>query len=224
LRNHVRERDYIGFLWARATALGSLRKGSRKRPALLVDVALVGSSLVAAVGAVVFAASMLVEGDHRPKVYGLQYLAIFAQPHGAVKAVPAAPTPVPLPYPIPAAGPIDMTSSGSISPIAPSHGAIDPMPAGSIGAAAPTGAASFTLVSAHPDLVWLRQGTRIFAVRAGDEIPGVGRVKEIAQREGRWVLVGADGGALLTSGAAGESDASFARSPFMRPMIFGAED
>jgi hypothetical protein len=125
---------------------------------------------------------------------------------------------------MPAAGPIDMTPFGSISPVAPPHATIDPSPAGSIGAAAPTGASSFALVAAHADLAWLRQGMRIFAVRPGDEIPGVGRVKEIAQRQGHWALVGADGGALLTGGAAGESEASSARSPFARPMIFGADN
>ena len=218
-----RARDFIGSFWARAALRGSLIGRPHKLPALLVDVALIGSSLVAAAGAVVFAGSMLVEGDHRPRVNGLQYLAIFAQPHGAAKSVPAPPAPA-QPVPIPAAGPVDMTPFGSINPVAPSHASIDPSPAGSIGAAAPTGAASFALVSAHADLAWLRQGTRIFAVRPGDEIPSVGRVKEIAQRQGRWALLGADGGALLTGGAAEESEASSTRSPFARPMIFGADN
>ncbi len=223
MSDHARARDYIGSFWARAALRESLTGRPRKLAALLVDVALVGSSLVAAAGAVVFAGSMLVEGDHRPKVNGLKYLAIFAQPHGAAKSVPIPQAPA-QPLPIPAAGPIDMTPFGSISSVAPPHARIDSVPAGSIGAAAPTGAASFALVAAHADLAWLRQGVRIFAVRPGDEIPGVGRVKEIAQRQGHWALVGADGGALLTGGAAGEGDASSTRSPFARPMIFGADN
>jgi hypothetical protein len=225
LSDHARARDPIGSFWARAAARGSLTGRARTLPTLVVDVALVGSSLVAAVGAVVFAGSMLVEADHRPKVNGLQYLAIFAQPHGAFTPVPAAPAPArALPRPIPADGPVDMTPFGSIGSVAPSHAAIDPMPAGSIGAAAPTGAAGYAFVAAHADLAWLRQGMRIFAVRPGDEIPGIGRVKQIAHREGHWALVGADGAALLIGGAHGASDTSSARSPFARRMIFGADN
>jgi hypothetical protein len=225
LSDHTRARDYIGSFWARAAARGSLTGGARKLPTLLVDVALVGSSLVAAVGAVVFAVSMLVEGDHRPKVNGLQYLAIFAQPHGTPKPSPAAPAPAPaLPRPISGAGPIDMTPFGSIGPVAPSRARNDPAPAGSIGAAAPTDAAGYALVAAHDDLAWLRQGMRIFAVRPGDEIPGVGRVEQIAQRGGHWTLVGGDGKTLLTGGALGAGDASSARSPFARPMIFSGDN
>jgi len=220
LSDHARARDYIGSFWARAALRGSLDGAARRLPAILVDVALVGSSLVAAAGAILFAGSMLIERDPRPKVNGLQYLAIFAQPHGAAKPAQAAPAPV-SPRPIPEAGPIDMTPFGSIGQVAPPRAANDAIAPGSIGAAAPTGPAGYSLVAAQPDLAWLRQGMRIFAVRPGDEIPGVGRVEEITQREGDWALIGAGGAAMLTGRA---SDASSVRPQFRRPMIFGADN
>ena len=219
MSDHARARDHIGTFWARAALRGSLDGAARRLPAILVDVALVGSSLVAAAGAIAFAGSMLIEGDHRPKVNGLQYLAIFAQPHGAVKPSQAA-API-APVPVPAAGPIDMTPFGSIGPVAPPRASEDEAAPGSIGAAAPTGAAGYSLVAAQPDLAWLRQGMRIFAVRRGDDVPGVGGVKEIAQRGGQWALIGAGGATMLTGGASATLPA---RSSFGRPMIFGADN
>ena len=166
MSDHARTREYIGSVWARAALRGSLDGAARRLPAILVDVALVGSSLVAAAGAIAFAGSMLIEGDHRPKVNGLQYLAIFAQPHGAVKpsqaAAPAAPVPVP------AAGPIDMTPFGSIGPVAPPRASEDEAAPGSIGAAAPTGGPG-DLRAALRDLPPLIKGYLRLGARFGPE-------------------------------------------------------
>jgi hypothetical protein len=166
--------------------------------ARLVDIALVGAGFATAAASVVFAGAMLMRGDHAPAINGLQYLAIFARPRGAVK-----PTEDVAP-----ARPVDFAGA-----------TIDPAPVGSIGAAAPTAAAGYSLVAAQPDFAWIRDGERIFAVRPGDVAPRLGRVVAITRRDGRWILVGEGGVTLLSSGdPAPNADP---RATFGRRMIFG---
>jgi hypothetical protein len=65
--------------------------------ARLVDVALVSAGFATALGSVVFAGAMLMRGNHAPNVNGLEYLAIFGRPGGAVRpsvGVGVDPTPV----------------------------------------------------------------------------------------------------------------------------------
>jgi len=172
------------------------RWASRALLAIGVDAALVGAGLAAAAGAVVFAGFMIAEGDHKPDVPGQKYLAIFAQPRmaGRVAEEPAA-----------SAGP-------------PARGGLDMAPVGAIGAA------GFSLAAAQPGVAWLRQGRRIVAVKVGDVAPGLGRIAEIVQRDGRWYLIGDSGAALLSSEPAAPREASPRRAPFGRPMIFGDEE
>ena len=84
--------------------LGGFPALLRDRRALLgiaIDAALVGAGLAMAAGAIGFAGVMVVEGNHRPDVFGLKYLAIYAQPRRAAKpAGETGPSPEP-----PALGP-----------------------------------------------------------------------------------------------------------------------
>jgi hypothetical protein len=68
--------------------LGGFPALLRDRRALLgiaIDAALVGAGLAMAAGAIGFAGLMVVEGNHKPDVFGLKYLAIYAQPRRAAK-------------------------------------------------------------------------------------------------------------------------------------------
>ena len=179
-----------------------VRWASRALLAIGVDAALVGAGLAAAAGAVVFAGVMIAGGDHKPDVPGQKYLAIFAQPR---KAGRVAEDPPP-----------------TLAP--PARGGLDMAPVGAIGAAATIGAAGFSLIGAQPGVAWLRQDRRVVAVRVGDVAPGLGRIVEIVQRDGRWYLIGDSGAALLSSEPAAPRRASPRRAPFGRPMIFGDEE
>ena len=179
--------------------LGGFPALLRDRRALLgiaIDAVLVGAGLAMAAGAIGFAGLMVVEGNHKPDVFGLKYLAIYAQPRRTAK--PAGET-----------GP---------SPKPPARGGIDMSPVGSIGAAPPATVGGF--VSAQPGLAWLREGSRIVAVRPGDVRAGLGRIIAVAQRDGRWFLIGEAGTALLSSEPPAAKEGS-ARAPFNRRMIFG---
>ena len=168
--------------------------------AFAIDATLVATGLATAAGAVVFAGVMVAEGDHKPDVYGMKYLAIYAQPRKTAKAADdTGPSPEP-----PAGGEIDMAPVGSIG--------TPPPP--------PTDMGSFALVSAQPGIAWLREGTRIVAIRQGDVAPGLGRIVDIIQRDGRWFLVG-DAGTALLSREPPTASAGPARAPFRRRMIFG---
>ena len=172
------------------------RWASRALLAIGVDAALVGAGLAAAAGAVVFAGFMIAEGDHKPDVPGQKYLAIFAQPRSAGR----------------------VAEEPEASPAPPARGGLDMAPVGAIGAA------GFSLAAAQPGVAWLRQGRRIVAVKVGDVAPGLGRIAEIVQRDGRWYLIGDSGAALLSSEPAAPREASPRRAPFGRPMIFGDEE
>lgn len=179
--------------------LGGFPALLRDRRALLgiaIDAALVGAGLAMAAGAIGFAGLMVVEGNHKPDVFGLKYLAIYAQSRGTARSAGET-------------GP---------SPEPPARGGIDMSPVGSIGAAPPATVGGF--VSAQPGLAWLREGSRIVAVRPGDVRAGLGRIVDVAQRDGRWFLIGESGTALLSSEPPAAKEGS-ARAPFNRRMIFG---
>jgi hypothetical protein len=174
----------------------------RSRLSVAVDVSLVGAAVAAAIGSVAFAGVMLARADHKPAVNGMEYLAIFAQP----RLTPKPPTPEPPPRPAAPmpVGDLDMTPIGSIQPLGPEQ------------------AGGFTLVAAQPGVAWVREGARIFAVRPGDEAPGLGRVARIVARDGRWILVGESGSALLSSAKTEGKDAAGPPPDFGKRMIFGS--
>jgi hypothetical protein len=199
LRN--REAQGVTMLTTRAGKwIWSFRALLRSPAALLavaVDATLVGAGLATAAGAVAFAGFMVAQGDHKPDVYGMKYLAIYAQPRKTAKAA-------------------DETGRSSAPP---AGGEIDMAPVGSIGPPPPGNLGSFTLVSAEPGIAWLREGTRIVAIRQGDMAPGLGRIVDIVQRDGRWFLIGDSGTALLSREPPAARDGP-AREPFSRRMIF----
>ena len=178
--------------------LGSFPALLRDRRALLgiaIDPVLIGAGLAMAAGAIGFAGLMVVESNHKPDVFGLKYLAIYAQPRGTAKSAgETGPSPEP-----PARGGIDMSPVGSIGHSAGDRGRVR------LGPARPRVAARGI---AH------RRG------EAGRREGGVRPNRRFAQRDGRWFLVGELGTALLSSEPPTAKDGS-ARAPFNRQMIFG---
>ena len=76
-------------------------------------------------------------------------------------------------------------------------------------------------MSAQAGLAWIRQGGRVFSVRPGDDLPGLGLVRDVVWRDGRWAVIGDSGETLLTNGA---QAAAGGKAPFTRDMIFGPGD
>ncbi len=153
-----------------------------------IDLALVGSSIGAAVGTVAFAGYMVARGDHAPRINGIEYLAIFGKPsagHG-----------------------VDPDANG-----------IDMAPIGAVAPSNPIATSGYSLVAAQADLAWLREGSRIFAVKPGQSVPRLGLIASIAKSKDRWTLLDAAGVPLIL-GARVELSTT-ASSPFARPMIFG---
>ena len=170
--------------------------------ARLADLALMGGLLATAGGAVTFAGYMTMHAGQTPHVNGMQYLAIFAQP---VHRAPSDDTP-------------DATASRSAS--------LDMNPVGAIprDPQAPPGDAKgepglYSLVGAKQTYAWLRAGNRIFAVQPGDDVPNLGHVAAIAQRDGRWTLIDDKGRALIVGAMAEIAPSAGGR--FSKPMIFG---
>ena len=142
--------------------------------ARLADIALISGLLATAGGAVTFAGYMTMHGGQTPLINGMQYLAIFAQPSHPAHDGDAEPKPK-----------LDMNPVGAI----PRDAKIE--------------AGGYALVGAKSSYAWLREGNRIFAVRPGDDVPRLGHIAEIEQRDGRWALVD-DKGATLIAGALAE--------------------
>jgi hypothetical protein len=155
----------------------------------ITDAALVSAGVAAAGGSIAFAGLMLAGGGGQPRINGLEYLAIFAQPNGS-----------PRPDPV----------SAALFEPAPrvAEQAIDASPTGSINRAetiAPLSDDGFHIVGGRSDLIWMRRGQTITAVRPGDFVAGLGLVGSIARRGGSWVLLDPAGAPLPVNGAAGAS-------------------
>jgi hypothetical protein len=147
--------------------------------AKLVDIALIGSGLAAAAGSVVFAGFMVMQGDHAPRVNGMQYLSVFAAPKGGVTKSP---------------------DSSAVAEGGQAQPGIDPSPLGAIPLSPTTKRDDYLLVSARADRAWVRVGSRLFPVHPGDVLPNLGKVDAIVWGGGHWTLVGDKGEPLLTSG------------------------
>ena len=158
----------------------------------LLDFALIGGLVCTAAGAVAFAGYETLINDHTPKVNGLQYLAIFAQPsHGGYVA-----------------GKSDAERT-------------DDRPVGAIRREVKDNVAGYWLVGAQRQFAWLREGNRIFSVHPGEEVPRLGRIAGIEQRDGRWTLVDDKGAELIVSSVAELPEAESAGGRFDKRMIFG---
>jgi hypothetical protein len=155
-----------------------------------VDLALVAGGVATAASAVGFAGYVMLSGDHEPHINGMEYLAIFAQPNRSAHAP-------------------DKNDAAKV----------DDTPVGAIPREIKDNVAGYWLVGAQPQFAWLRDGNRIFSVHPGDEVPRLGRVAAIEQRDGRWTLVDDKGAALLVSGVAELPESAGGR--FDKRMIFG---
>jgi hypothetical protein len=155
--------------------------------ARLGDLILIGGSLAIAAGAVGLAGYLTLTGVQEPYIYGMKYLAIYAQPSHPVH--------------------VDGGQEIDFSPV------------GAIATPLRTAVNGYALVGAKSSYGWLRDGDHIFAVLPGDDVPRLGHVAAIEQRNGRWALVDDKGGELLVSAAVdptAEDGGHFGKS-----MIFG---
>ena len=147
-----------------------------------IAVRAIGSALAGL--SMAFAVYMLAYGGGRTRVYGMEHLAIFAQPRGpAGAAAPAIP---------PAPDAVDMAATGALAPAA---------------ATPPT-----EMIAADAGRVWLRIGGSIRSAAPGDSIAGLGRLGAIEARDGGWVLVDDKGKELLSLAGNANGAALFTRN------------
>ncbi len=137
-----------------------------------------------------FAVYMVAYGGGRTRIYGLEHLAIFAQPRGAESGARG---PAPSADGAPA---VDMSATGSLADSA-AKAAPYPRPVEIIGAEA--------------DRVWLRVDGAIRAAAPGDSVAGLGRIGAIVARDGGWVLFDDKGAQLLTVAKGANGAALFTR-------------
>ena len=137
-----------------------------------------------------FAVYMLAYGGGRTRVYGLEHLAIFAQPRGAEGGARG---PAPSADGVPA---VDMSATGSLADFG--------------GKAAPY-SRPVEIIGAEADRVWLRVDGAIRAAAPGDSVAGLGRIGAIVARDGGWVLLDDKGTQLLTVAKGANGAALFTR-------------
>ena len=148
-----------------------------------VGIALAGAS-------VVFAGYMVAYGGGKIRVNGMEHLAIFAQPRGAA-----------------ANGMKQSVRSPAAEPSEPSAGST----AGREDDEAPVVTAA-KIVAARPGRVWLMVGGVIRSAGPSDEVPGVGRIGAIVQRDGGWALLDDKGATLLSVANEANGAQLFARN------------
>ena len=134
----------------------------------------VGTALAGA--SILFAGYMVAFGEGKIRVNGMEHLAIFAQPRGQQ------PSDVAAIARLPNDKPLDETRVSSVRRVKES--APTPQPA--------------RIVAVRDDRVWLLIGGSIRSAAPHDEVPGVGRIGAIIQREGGWDFVDDTGKTLLT--------------------------
>lgn len=138
-----------------------------------------------------FAMYMLAYGGGKARIYGMEHLAIFAQPRGPGGVVRD------LTPPSAGAAPqVDMAATGSLT--------------ASAGKAA-SEARPIEIVAARADRVWLKIGGAIHAAAPGDSVAGLGRIGAIVARNGGWVLLDDRGAELLAVTKGGNGASLFAR-------------
>ena len=133
-----------------------------------------------------FAIYMLAYGGGKTRIYGMEHLAIFAQPRGPGGDVGGA-----APLSADSVPAVDMAATGSLAPADAKASRARPV----------------EIVAAETDRVWLRIDGAIRMAVPGDVIAGLGRIGAIAPRAGGWVLLDDKGAELLsvTKGANGAS-------------------
>ena len=162
-----------------------------------VDRWLIRSGIGLAISSMAFAGVMIAHRDH-PLVYGMEYLAIFAQPNRSMRI----------------ARPSSTQTAGS----AGSRDLVDPTPTGSI---APRDIAvdlrEIEIIGVSGDIAWLKSGEKILAVAVGQNIVGLGHVAAISGLDSDWKLLGDDGKDLL---AGADAKPASAAPPLGKALIF----
>ena len=82
---------FSGWFASRQVAKSAAKAAAVRSPA---DIALIGAGVTSAAASVVFAVVMIGQGDHAPMINGLEYLAVFGQPHRAAIAAATPPAAV----------------------------------------------------------------------------------------------------------------------------------
>ena len=135
------------------------------------DIAMRAIATALAAASIAFAVYMLAHAGGKPRVNGMEYLALFAQPRGVAQK---APEPAP-------AMPIDLAATGSV--------------AGPV--AGPAAAPPVEIVAARSDRAWFKVGGAIVRAGPGDTVPGVGHVGAIVARDGGFAVLGDKGETLM---------------------------
>lgn len=123
---------------------------------------------------VAFAGFMLAYGGGEVRVFGMEHLALFAQPRGTaiVRYMPAAPE---------KQAAVDMAAIGSVADVP----AKAPQPLRP------------DIVAARSDRVWIRIDGRIVPVTPGQAVAGLGKIATIVHRDGGWLALDEKGATLL---------------------------
>ena len=139
-----------------------------------LDLALRAIGATLAGVSVAFAGFMLAYGGGEVRVFGMEHLAIFAQPRGsAIVRPPSAP-------PEKQAA-VDMAAIGSVADLSPRP----PQPLRP------------DIVAARSDRVWLRIDGKIVPVAPGQVVAGLGKIATIVHRDGGWAALDEKGATLL---------------------------
>jgi hypothetical protein len=145
-----------------------------------------------------FAVYMFAYGGGKTRIYGIDHLAIFAQPRGPAATL----SPV----------------KGSTAPPKDSAPIVDMATTGSLDK--PTGEGAphsqqVEIIAAREDRVWLRINGLMRTAAPGDNVAGIGHIAAIVADDAKWVLLDDRGGVLLTGAKNGNGAAHF-----VRKMIF----
>jgi hypothetical protein len=155
---------------------------------------------------------MIRDNGRQPYFPGGEYLAIFSKPNHRVEvAAHLAPTPARTAASNDANG-VDPTPTGSIARLS----SADP----------PDGAAlppqRYRLVAATRETAWVESERGFRQIKAGEALPGLGRIAAIERRNGRWTMTTDSGLMLELKDDAALGDAK-GDSRFSRQMIFGRQ-
>ncbi len=139
---------------------------------------------------IAFAGCMFAYGDGKVRVFGMDHLAIFAQPRGAA-IIAASPPGLPPANEIT----VDMAATGSVAELASKARTADRP----------------EIVAARSDRIWVRMDGKIIAFAPGEDLPRLGRIGTILPREGGWTVLDDKGAMLMTLAGPANGAALFSR-------------
>lgn len=162
-----------------------------------IDRWLVRTGITMATCSIAFAGFMIAFRD-RPRVFGMEHLAIFAQPNRSTRIVRNHLQNPDNRVGLPEA--VDTTPTGSI----PSKDV-------------PIAADGYEVIGASSSRAWLKSGDTILTVSIGQRLSGIGLVKSIVKRDGAWRLLDDNGNELRSKVDAGPTTPSH---PAGKNLIF----